>query len=301
MNAIIVYDYGVSPPTYGDFLLVVMLARYCVTHDMEVAFYIVNSGYRDDWAPLDDDMKQTLLLEQLEIANMILKGQATITTVNWPKMSSIISKTDSSVFIPFKKEVSSRTPIYNMCFNTVNRLMETEPLEFRNRFLLSFDELYPISQFKVPSSPYITWHCRRSRLWAEELNTTDEEFLIIADKLKELFPSHAVMLVSDDWGCSYFRELAQGNNIDLLYSKDYSPSFLYDGILILGSDYYFQLRGGGVGVFVMFSNLPCDFYTPMVHETEWSSGKATSWASEKQTIQKIDYQDKRIYLPGEKQ
>ena len=134
-------------------------------------------------------------------------------------------------------------------------------------------------------------------MWAEERNTNDQEFPIIIDKLKSLFPHHAIMVVSDSMGCSYFKAVAQKAGINLLYSKDYSPTFLGDGALLLGGEYHFELRGGGIGVFALFSNLPYEFIIPLVHEIEWREGKVTSWATEEQNIRKIAYADKQIYLP----
>ncbi|MFA5920957.1 MAG: hypothetical protein WC856_06665 [Methylococcaceae bacterium] len=303
-EVIIIYDYHVSPPTYGDFLLVVMLARYFVTHNIKVFFYIVDSEYRVDWSPLDEVMRQNRAAEQLEITDIILNKPmvdrlARIEVGSWSKIQSTISKIDhENILIPFKERVLSRIPIYNSCFNVINHLMAQESKAFCNQFLLSFDEFATRVKFTRPKPPYITWHCRYSKIWGEGQNTSEPEIINIINKMKAIFPHHAIMIVSDALGCSYFKTLTQRNGINVLFSKDYSATFLGDGALILGSDYYFQLRGGGIGVFVYFSKLPCDYYTPMAHEIEWSEGKATSWATEKQIIKKIALTDKRIYLPN---
>jgi hypothetical protein len=303
-EVIIIYDYLVSPPTYGDFLMVVMLARYFVTRNIKVIFYIVDSEYRVDWSPLDKVRKQKLIVEQLEIAEIFLNKPtqeklARIEVVSWSQINSIILNIDRDrVFIPFMESVRPRTSIYSSCFNVINHLMARENHSYYKQFLLSCDEFTERVKFIRPRHPYITWHCRYSKMWDEGRNISDREFINISEELKSRFPQHAIMVVSDSMGCSYFKLLANKNNIDLLFSKDYSDTFLGDGALILGSDYYYQLRGGGIGVFVYFSNLPCDYFTTMENEIEWREGKATSWATEKQIIKKIAWTDKRIYMPN---
>jgi len=58
------------------------------------------------------------------------------------------------------------------------------------------------------------------------------EFINISDKLEALFSHHTIMVMSDSLGCSYFKALAERNNKTFLFSKDYSDTFLGDGVLI---------------------------------------------------------------------
>jgi len=302
-EVLIIYDFKVSPPTYGDFLFVVMLARYFIKHNFKVIFYIVNLEYRSDWKSMDDVMKNKFTDDQVTISNLLLnksktKGLARIELGNWSELETLINNLNyEDILIPFKQRVLSRKSIYNSCFNVINYLIAQEDKAFSNKFLFSFDEFKTNVNIDYPDFPYITLHCRYSKKWRKDSNTSDKEFIIVANKLKSLFPNHAIMVVSDSIGCAYFKVLAKSNSINCLFSKDYSPSFLGDGSLILGSDYYFQQRAGGIGVFVYFSNIPCDYFTPMASENEWSDGKLTSWANDKQIIKKIDWNDKRIYLP----
>jgi len=43
-KALIVYDIKVSPPTYGDFFYMVMLARYFVSQNLYVNFVVIDDG-----------------------------------------------------------------------------------------------------------------------------------------------------------------------------------------------------------------------------------------------------------------
>lgn len=365
-EAVVVYDNIISPPTYGDFLFVAMVARYLVLHNINVTYYIVNSEQRYDWKDLNGDEKVKVVASYKAVADIVLnkpideKGYTTINycgmiigntteyingdmqnksfgltdyiifavdnlemynkikglidrsnmrdcswkvkyakknkveVVNWSDIENIVK---SGIFIPIRDRVEERAHVYSSCFNILNHLMVRKDKEFLKQFLFSLDEFEGRVKYTKPEVPYVTYHCRYSTAWAPERNNTGGEFVTIVNRLKKIFPNHKIMIVSDDQGCLYFKKIADSNGLDLIYSKDYSPSYFGDGVLILNSDYYFQLRAGGVGVFAYFSAIPCEYYTPMSHENEWSKGKATSWANEKQFINKILQGDNTLYLP----
>lgn len=369
-EAIVCLDNQTAPPTYGDYLMVVMFARYLITRNIKTTFYIVDSEYRYDWNVFDSVQISNFVSEQGEIANLILNKpveevgykivdyrgtviedtttllnegmkeeerrledylifvvddlemfrkieelidrssmrgcnwkvkyspKTEVKIVNWEQMKGIFSSINTDeVFIPFIDSVTERGLIYHMCFNVLNYLVAQEDDKFRNQFLLSFNEFVGRVEFTKPDFPYIVWHCRHTSLWGLERNTSDGEFLNISNSLKTLFPNHKIMVVSDSIGCSYFRELAQRNGIDLIYSKDYSPTFLGDTALVLGSDYYFSLRGGGIVVPIFFSQVPYEYIGHTGHQNEWTTRKLSSWSTEKQSIIKLSADDMNLYLP----
>ena len=52
-KVILVYDNLSSGPTYGDFICMVMLARYFIAFDMPVFIYLVNGDNKHGWNLLD--------------------------------------------------------------------------------------------------------------------------------------------------------------------------------------------------------------------------------------------------------
>jgi len=90
------------------------------------------------------------------------------------------------------------------------------------------------------------------------------------------------MIISDTVGCRYFSDLAHKHAYDVIISKDYSQTFLGDGALILKSNFFFQLRGGGISTFAMFSKIPYKLIQPLANETMWSKSKFTSFQTTSQ-------------------
>ena len=100
--------------------------------------------------------------------------------------------------------------------------------------------------------------------------------------LKKKYPCHLIMIVSDESGCDYFSKLTQRYNLNNIFSKQYSQSFLGDAALILKSDFIFQVRGGGIGVIPMFSAMPYEIVAPLANEIMWSKSKVLSFQNDSQ-------------------
>jgi hypothetical protein len=298
-RAMIVFDNLVSPPTYGDYIYVVMLARYFIKRNIPVNFVIVDGEYRSDWSPLNESEKQRFVSDLVAIAEVLLDSSTTrIEVVRSQELESRLgNSTYARCFIPLGERVNGRVNIYSLCFNILNHLMSEADKDLRDRFLLSFHEIASKVKFESPALPYVTWHCRYSEKWGENRNTDDEKFLQICDKLKSLYPKHAIMVVSDEIGCNHFRALAYSHGLGCIFSKDYSRTFIGDGALVLGSDFYYQFWGGGVCVFPFFGKVPYEMHVPMGHEIEWEKGKASPWATEKQMFVNIRWDDESLFLP----
>ena len=299
-QAIIVFDNLVSPPTYGDYIYVVMLARYFIKLDIHVNFLIVDGDYRSDWSSLNEKEKQFHVSCLVKMAETLLNcPMVKIEVLQFRELESRLkNNTYLGCFIHFGEKVKRRLAIYDSSFNILNHLMSFADEDFRDSFLLSYHEIASKVKFETPAMPYITWHCRYSEKWGEERNTDDDKFLQIYDKLKSLYPKHSIMVVSDYIGCEHFRELAYTYALGCIFSKDYSPTFMGDGALVLGSDFYYQFRGGGVCVFPFFGKVPYEMHVPMGHELEWEKGKATSWATDKQIFVNIRWDGVSMFLPS---
>lgn len=289
-KVVIVYDNLSSPPTYGDYFFVVMFGRYFISQDIMVSFIIVDEGHRSDWSGLNDDDAKTMVSDYVHMANILLDQRLTTVEV----LTSLELKTrvsddiENKIDIPFRENVIKRQAIYCHMLNTLNRLCFDSSPDQLDRFLLSFGDLAGKVNLKTPEEPYITWNCRYSTKWGFERNTTDEEFLAIYSRLKVLNPDHTVMVVSDAKGCDYFKRIAGQNGLHCFFSKDFSDTLMGDGALILGSDYFFMLRGGGIAVFPIFSRLPHERITYCSNEVEWRHERATSWATDNQIFRLPD-------------
>lgn len=284
-QATIVYDNFVSPPTYGDYLYVILIARYLIYHGIKVNYIIVDSDFRKDWSCLTEAENENFVSEQVRLANALLDPALTnIERLSWHALQQRIAcNTDNSLqCIQFMDYTVVRKPIYNYCFNLLNQLLHDKDRSLINSVLFSLEALSPNVDFVRVNGKYITWVCRYSRQWAIERNLSENEFLSIYDRLRNSFPHHQVMVVSDEAGCDYFSELGIKHKLHLIFSKEYSKSFLGDAALILNSDYLFQLRGGGIGTIPMFSVLPYEIICPLANEMMWSKSKVLSFQLDSQ-------------------
>ena len=93
------------------------------------------------------------------------------------------------------------------------------------------------------------------------------------------------MLVSDEVGCDFFRGVVKNRNIDLLFSKDFSCSFVHDMLLVLKSKFYYQYLGGGMGIVAFFSKIPFEIISPArINEVMWAKRKIASWHTKNQIM-----------------
>lgn len=301
-KVLIVYDELASPPTYGDFLYVVMLARYFICQDITVNLVIVDGDYREDWSELDESRKLHRNADYIKLANLLLNPQlAMIEQLSWRQLNGRIkSAVEKGVDIPFRSSVLARAAVYKYAFNILNYLCAEFSQSQLDQFLLSIEDLEGSVVFNSPKQPYISWHCRRSQKETSlTRNTKNDEFLQIFSRLKALYPSYDIMVVSDVVGCDYFRELARKYKMECHFSKDYSDTFMGDGALILRSKYHFTLRGGGIDVFSIFSQNPYEVFATCVNERTWNREHANVWSSRSQIFTDIQGSTE-VFLPSGK-
>ena len=303
---ILVYDNLSSGPTYGDYIYALMMARYFLAFDMPVLFYLVNGDNKHGWGYLDKAASDFHIEEQIFLANTFLNNPlVTIEKIVWSDMTMLLEDASKKEYlIPFEKQVKEREKVVAYFYTTLSHLLSDSKSYILDRFLLSFEEIKKnVEQvsgvnMSFPLAPYITFACRYSTLWGEERNTTEVEFVLFINYLKRLYPGHQIMVISDSLGCEYFKKTAQKNNITCLYCKDYTHSFMEDAVMVLGSKFYFQFKGGGMGVVPLFSRLPYEFIQKMNLETMWSKDRATPWADEDQLFINMVRLDKHYLNKG---
>jgi len=296
---LIVYDDLASPPTYGDFLCTVMLARYFTSQDIPVSFVIVDGEYRADWCDLDADKKVQRTLDYIELARLLLDQRlSTVDVLKWPDLEQRLKGySDNEIDIPFKESVLTRSYIYGHAFNVLNILCENSSQTHLDRFLLSIDDFTQKVIFTRPEQPYITYHCRYSQKQTSlGRNTKDDEFLQVCTRLKSLYPEYDLMIVSDAIGYAHFKELAHKHNIECIFSKEYSKTFFGDSALILGGEFHFTLRGGGIDIISLFSQGPYEQYASLANDDAWSNVRANVWSSQSQIFTDIKWSPK-LFLP----
>jgi hypothetical protein len=286
-RVLLVYDCLVSPPNYGTVLYMVMLGRYFSVHGERVCFLIVDSGRRSDWALLDEMESRTLIEDFVNLtSNLAIVGTCSeARRVTWPECLQALNEAtnETDVYVPFGRRVLERKAIYHLPFRLTNQLLAHSPQGFRDRFLITNEEMKKRTLTLYPAGRYITWHIRHSTKWRPVSNLPVDEFLSTYRDLSDRFPEHSIVVISDEVGCTHYRQIAEAYSLSLLFCKDYSQSFLGDCALIVGGDYYFALRGGGITAVALFSRVSYGVISAVSHvEGMWSDGQITSWASSEQ-------------------
>jgi len=285
---IICFDLSVSALGLGEVLYSVMLARYLELHQKNVRFVFIKDKLRDDFSAIYSDI--TSFEKQFEamrlIADTLLDTRySRVQCLSWKDFEKSIEFSASekcTSFVIMEDRVRLREPIYNHMFNTLNWMLSYESDDFIDKFLLNYDQLSRLAGISKPCDKYVTFCARYSLRWGVERNLTLKNLKDIYFYLSKVYPSHKIMLVSDNDGCEYYKKLAHKEKLDIIFSKSYSPTFLGDGALILGSAYYLQFLGGGIGVVAMFSRVPYEITSLLANEKMWSKSKFMYWQSELQ-------------------
>lgn len=284
-TVLIVYDMKVSAPTFGDFMYLVMVARFFITIGKKVKFIIIDSDFREDTlkAYPDHDERKKLVTKFKELPEVLLDSKnCDIQILHWNDFYEFIKEQESEILCLFKDKIKIREPIYIHSFNLCNLLASYLKNGQINNFLLNKEEIASKVRVKFPQSPYITWACRYSIKWSFERNINEIEFINIYNLLQNKFPNKQIMVVSDEIGCSYFKKISQKNNLSCLFSKDFSDTFMGDCALVIGSDYFFQLRGGGIATAAIYSTVPYYIIVGTVHEKVWKKKGIALWSHENQ-------------------
>lgn len=282
-EAVIVYDYLVSPATYGDFIYVVLVARFFLTHRIPVRLCIINSDYGPKWDNVNSIQKKKRTTDHLSIASALLNcASAKVEEWQWDDLfAQISSKAVDRRLIPLHDLILKRERIYNHCFNMLNHLLEPMDVSFRDRFLLSPADLVGYAPKRLLKSPYVALLVRYNSDRNPKRNVSPEEFITTFYKLRHMFPKHEILVISDPDYCFLLKEIASEEKIGCFFSSDFTVGFLGDAFLALKSDFTINIRSG-LGVCLLFSSNPYIYYASMVHEIMWNRQDATSWQTTKQ-------------------
>lgn len=275
---LITYDAGRSSPTYGDFIYVLLVARFFQAAGLDVTLAFISLDKGDEWSGLSSEQAWRLCSEKIKVARTLLHAaNTTIVELDFEGFTQY-KRQNPEQYIVFASDVEARFPLYKHAFNLLNQLLASAETSLRDRTLFSFEELRPHIEIPhLPDRPYVACHLRYFQHWGEAQNISREEFRAIYARLRKSFPQTDILVISDKNGCDHFRQLAKEEGFELMFSKDFSPTFLTDALLILKSRFYFQLKGGGIGLFALYSHVPFTFSCYLVNEFKWSRKKLLSW------------------------
>ncbi len=295
----LVYDCGVCPLTYGDYLNFVMIMRYLGERGLQGTLYILDSDIFPAFrAYMSDEEIEGFLQEMIEIGRTLLPyPEVRAQRVNdIQEVMQLAGSQAAYVVCPWRTR--HRRELFHHVFNIFNHLMASTPAKLQDRILLSFSDLKHVAPSAEVPSPYIAWHVRYSMNTDPARNLTTEEFVGVHQILRRQHPDHAILIVSDDVGCRHYSKLVREHCLDrTVLSKDYSISFLGDAALILQSDMYYVLRGGGISIIPLMSKLPFRCALRIYYNQMWNSEQFMSWQGRTQRIvNEVDFELARVVL-----
>lgn len=281
---VLVYDCKVSSQTIGDYFSVVMLAKYFLSLGYFIHLYIIDGEYRDGWNRFSNKKEiRRHLINHLKITNVILKKNFISQIINYKSFINLELFTNKDIYIVHKNRVKKRTQIYKDAFNLLNFLMSMSNATINTKTLLNKNDFKNEIQKKLPKN-FITFHCRKAtKKIGTYRNLSASDFVNVIKIVKSKFPKMKIIIISDRNGCNFFKKISKKNNLDCLFSKSFSNSFMGDGHIVLNSKLYLQLFGGGVNVFPWFSKIPCIVnHYDMSNEIFWNNKKICYWHGKKQ-------------------
>ena len=273
---IVVYDCKTVPPTIGDFSYVIVLLRYLILRKRRLTLIVINSEYREDWNSLTSHEVDNFLKELQEIVGTLVEEKSfNFLICAWTSdLETELNSENTSVL--FSRNVFSRSSFYNLLPNLLNNLLKNTHSPFLKKLLFSKSD-FPIIQKSLPAR-YVTLIVRSSSNWGEHRNTKLEDFFRSLVLISQQMPDFDIVVVSDESTCNYFREEIRHSNFTCSFSKDYSSSFLEDVAVIFRGSYCFQLNGGGICVYPIFSDMPYLFVMDPGNYDPWKAKSLTSFA-----------------------
>ncbi len=275
----IVYDCAVCPLTFGDYLNFIMIMRYLSERGTGAILYIVDGDIFPKHRAFMSDMEiEGFLQGMVDIGRVLLPyPEAQVRRVH--DLSEVRQLSDSQdTYVVCAWRTRNKRPLFHHGFSIFNHLMASASSDTQDRVLLSYSDLVSVAPLVDISTPYIAWHARYSENTDPSRNLTTEEFLGIYKILRDCHPNHAILLVSDEVGCRHYSELIREHDLGrIVLSKDYSSTILGDAALILQSDLYCVLRGGGISCVALMSRLPYRCVLRTYFAQMWNDEQLTSW------------------------
>jgi len=286
----VIYDHLSSPATLGDFIEVVMFARWFAARGNSVRFVVISGEYRGDMSVSGDHISR-----EVSLARVILERfpNAIVAEETWEFYAGGENRRSGVATItPFIERIVRRQDIYTRTMGVLNELDAREP-DVANSWLLGSDD-FPTSHAKSrpPIANYLAWNVRFNPQRDLGRNTSDDDFLHTLSILKSRFHDLGIVVVSDEVACEHFRALAGTTAEGILFAADFGQTFEEHAAIVLNAARYFQFGGGGMGEVAIYSRSAYIlYYTLSKPRRMWRKDKICSWQASNQSFHQISISD----------
>jgi hypothetical protein len=236
------YDTSISPPTYGDFLNLVMLGRFFALSEKTVKIQILDTGPRKGVYNIDLHTHRRILTEYMNIAQDLLPKNTEV---------KVIKR-----FVLLNNEITFNSRVlFSHAPKIIQILNKYYAWEIPSNFFLS-------GKIKPNYQTYVAWGIRQGQ-WSEKRNTEFNEILSDYRMLRHFFPEHKIMVLTTKDGWSKFKKVLE--QVDPTTNKKLKnkqiicqPVFGFHQTInfLLGANFFFQRNGSGLGTIAHYSDVP---------------------------------------------
>jgi hypothetical protein len=285
---VIGYDNSNSPPTYGDYFVVLMVARFISMSGNQVRFEISDTQRGGKvWDTLRVEEQDSFVLDQIFLAQEYLNDNCQIIVKGKFQGESTYKSNEKMKWERNCIEVQTKE-FYQWAPYFLHLLIQRHDWKIPSNFLLK-------AKIGRPDFNYVTWHIRKST-WAKYRDTNVASLKRDFEEIRHLFPTHKIIVLSNQEGLEFsFRMLDDLNpSFTALVSQGKvlpQPDRGYIGAIswILNSDFYFQRSGGGIGIIPIFSSVPYVMYS--IEKTSFfghhRNKKIAPWSTENQIFKRL--------------
>ncbi len=289
----VIYDHLSSPATSGDFIEVVMFARWFAARGNSVRFVVISGEFRSDISVSGGHISR-----EISLARVILERfpSAIVAEETWEYYSGGENRRSGVATVtPFIERIMRRKDIYTRTMGVLNELHVREPGVVNSWLFGSDDFLSSYAKSRPPIANYLAWNVRFNPHRDIGRNTSDDDFLYTLNILRSRSPDLGIVVVSDEVACEHFRSLAGITAEGILFAADFGQTFEEHAAIVLNAATYFQFGGGGMGEVAIYSRSDYTlYYTLSKPRRMWRKDKICSWQAGNQLFHQISISDTAI-------
>jgi hypothetical protein len=275
------YDNAISPETYGDFFCVLMLARFLALSGQKTTFTIVDIKHAERWNYLTTQQQKRFVSDQVALAEYLLPEEVQVVLADSESSLKVENSELRTIHLGHGL-LSDGSAFFDAAPYFLHCLVNKHQWKLPEKFLLSSNSGKGIE-------PYIAWHIRKG-LYDQRRDSSAEVVQQDFAQLSALFPGHAIRVFSDKIGLEHAFLVLTGSPEVRAFWKNGShvlpqaaTSFMEAIPEVLNAAFYFQRKGGGLGVVPIFSLNPYLALCPDVTNFYGKRGDAIApWATKRQ-------------------
>lgn len=287
----LVYDLSFAPFTYGDLYSFLFLGRYFIFEGYKLNFFLIDDVKKNKDIKYLDVKNLSFFVKELKNISLELLNHknSSIIFCSWEEFLKSYKGTYKDKITLFQERVLDRKNIYCFSFKMLNYLLKNTSQKKIKNILLdkNFKKDYQKNINFDLQKKFITWGLRFNKFYGNNRNNSETEFVETYKLLLKFFPNKDIIVISDIAGTEYFKKISEKNNFSLIFSKDFTNSFLEDALLILNSKFHYQIHGGASATVAVFSNVRFIIFGTPVNEKLFLRNKFSFWQMENQVFKNI--------------